>query len=111
MTAMVMSLRPGIPAARWSRYIYMALTGMTSNQCATLCLMAANVTCHYYVVVGSTCYLGNLNQLQSILSQRTDSQDLYFLAGFIEVFFMQLSLALKVEWWRPEQVWQDWRLG
>ena len=93
MTAMVMSLRPGIPAARWSRYIYMALTGMTSNECATLCLMAANVTCHYYVVVGSTCHLGNLNQMQSILSQRTDSQDLYFLAGFSGVFFDATALS------------------
>ena len=93
MTATMMPLRPGIPAARWSRYIYMALTGMTSNECATLCLMAANVTCHYYVVVGSTCHLGNLNQLQSILSQRTDSQDLYFLAGFIEVFFEATGLS------------------
>ena len=81
MTASLMPKRSGIPAARWSRFIYMSLTGMTSNECGALCLMAANVTCHYYVMVGTTCYLGNLNTMTSILSPRSDDQDLYFLTG------------------------------
>jgi hypothetical protein len=78
----LLPVRPNVPGVRWSRYLYMALTGMANlDECGSLCLMAGNITCHYYLFLTGTCFLGNILTPKSVISTRTDVQNIYVAIG------------------------------
>jgi hypothetical protein len=94
LVATLLPGRPNVPGIRWSRYAYATITGMTDlNECASLCLMAGNVTCHYYLLVSGTCYLGNILTNKSLISSRTETQNIYIAAGlYMENILIKLSM-------------------
>jgi len=78
----LLPLRPNVAGVRWSRYLYTSVTGMTeSYQCGSLCMLAGNVICHYYLIINGTCYLGNVLTAKSIISSRNDTQNIYVAMG------------------------------
>ena len=77
-----MTMRPNVPGIRWSRYIYMTVSGLAGlDVCGSLCLLEGNLTCHYYLYTGGICYLGNILTNKSVIAQRSDSQNIYIATG------------------------------
>ena len=76
-------VRPNVAGARWSLYIYTVVNGGMAdvNACGSLCMMASNVTCHYYLYLNDGCYLGNVLISQSVIPLRNDSQNIYVVIG------------------------------
>jgi len=72
--------RPYVPGVRWSRYVYAEVIA-DFNECGIICMMAGNVTCHYYLTASGTCYLGNILTNISLISSRTDTQNIYIAMG------------------------------
>ena len=56
----------------------MTVTGLAGiDVCGSLCLLAGNLTCHYYLYTSGICYLGNILTNKSVIAQRSDSQNIY----------------------------------
>jgi hypothetical protein len=91
----LLPVRTNVPGVRWSRYLYMAVTGMTGlNECGGLCLMAGNITCHYYLFLTGTCFLGNILTSKSVINLRTDTQNIYVAIGKEMLKFVMVRKSL-----------------
>ena len=51
------------------------------NLCANICQLPANATCHFYLLLNGTCYLGNVLATQSVIAKRSDAQNIYVIAS------------------------------
>ena len=76
------SVRPNVAGVRWSRYISAVMKGVTDlNLCANICQLPANATCHFYLLLNGTCYLGNVLATQSVIAKRSDAQNINVIAS------------------------------
>ena len=88
---------------RWSTRTYLEINKLTDpSQCSALCLLAGTITCHFSLFLNGTCYLGNILYSPSVLTDRTDAQNISLLQGnfyFIFIsFFLSLLFILNVIW-------------
>ena len=89
-------MKPTVDGGKWSKNIYLQRTGIkTVEECGGLCLIAANITCQYYVFVSGTCFLGNVGIQNSSISLRTDTQNMYFLNGKYLNIHLNCYLSFK----------------
>ena len=80
----IMTPRESVALSKWSGYVYAINDTITSlDYCGGECYFRKNDPCHFYAIHENTCYLGNFDTFNEILSTNNAQMNIYMNQGKI----------------------------